>query len=652
MSNAYAWHPNRDFLQNSHIAQFIQRHQLGDYAGLRKKSVEDLPWFWGTVAKDFSIRWMRPYEAVLDEAGGAPWARWFSGGLLNIVDNVLDRHTVGQHGESEAYIWEGEDGSVQRLTYNDLCIQVNRAANALRSLGVTKGDRVAIYMPVLPETIVAALATFKLGAVVVPLFSGFSGAALVARLNDSEAKIVISADGFFRRGKSIAIKPKLDEALAEVPGVKAVVMVSRTGEKVHMKPERDVWWQQLVPQQSAKADTVPVDPNAPALLGYTSGTTGTPKGAVLTHIGLLLMGIKEVRMQFDYRDGETFMWVTDWGWAVLPLWIMAGVGCAGGTSVVFEGAVDHPEPDRLWRMIADYKVNIFGLAATAARILSTKGDEYVRRNDLSSLRVLGSTGESWNEAPWHWFFEVVGGGRCPIINGSGGTEVTGCFVAPSVIEPLKPCSVGGPVPGVDAAVVDHDGKEIDRGVGYLICRRPWPGMTQGIWRSPERYLETYWSRFPDVWFHGDWVEIDEDKRWYVLGRADDTLKVSGRRIGPAEIESVLVGHPAVAEAAAVGAPDPMRGEAIICFVVLRGGFVGSEQLVSELQDSVASHMGNLLRPAALHVVGDLPRTRSAKIVRRAIRLRYLGEKLPADLSMIENPESLDGIPARVAAPAA
>lgn len=649
MTSNYAWHPSRDFLDNSHIAQFIRRHGLASYEQLRERSVDQLEWFWETVAKDFNIRWMQPYEKVLDESGGAPWARWFSGGRLNLVDNVLDRHTVGQQGERIAYIWEGENGARQELSYNELCLQVNRAANALRSLGVAQGERVAIYMPLLPETIVAALATLKLGAIIVPLFSGFSGAALSARLNDSGATIVVSADGFYRRGKALSIKPKLDEALADVPAVKAVVMVARTGENVPMKPGRDVWWQQLVPQQSAKCDTTPVDPNAPALLGYTSGTTGTPKGAVLTHIGLLLMGLKEVRLQFDYRDGETFMWVSDWGWAVLPLWVMAGVGCTGGTSVIFEGAIDHPAPDRLWRMIADNKVNVFGLAATAARILSTKGDEHVQRHDLSCLRVLGSTGESWNEAPWRWFFDVVGGGRCPIVNGSGGTEVTGCFVAPTVLEPIKPCAVGGPAPGMAAAVVDNDGKEIDKGVGFLVCRRPWPGMAQGVWRNPDRYLDTYWSRFPDVWFHGDWVEIDEDGCWFVLGRADDTLKISGRRVGPAEIESVLVNHPAVAEAAAVGAPDEMRGEAIICFVVLRQGHDANDALVTELQDSVAASMGTALRPSALHVVPDLPRTRSAKIVRRAIRLRYIGEPLPADLSMIENPESLQGIPARAAA---
>lgn len=648
MNTEYAWHPSEDFLRHSHIAKFIRRHDIADYAALQRRSAADTAWFWEAAAQDGNIQWMRPYEQVLDQSEGAPWAKWFKGGLLNLVDNVLDRHTVGASGERLAYIWEGEDGHVRRLPYNELYLEVNRAANALQALGVTQGDRVAIYMPVLPETIIAALATLKLGAIVVPLFSGFSGSALTARLIDSGAKVVISADGFYRRGKAVSIKPKLDEALVDVPNVKSVVLVARTGENVRMDPARDVWWQQIVPQQSAKAQTVAMDPNSPAILGYTSGTTGTPKGAVLTHIGLLLMGIKEVRLQFDYRDGETFLWVTDWGWAVLPLWVMAGVGCAGGTSVIFEGAIDYPESDRLWRMVADYKVNIFGLAATAARILSTRGDHHVRKHDLSSLRVLGSTGESWNEVPWRWFFEIVGGGRCPIINGSGGTEVTGCFVAPSVLEPIKPCSVGGPVPGIDAVVVDGEGAAIERGLGYLVCRKPWPGMTQGVWGNPARYIEAYWSTFPDVWFHGDWVEIDEDGSWFVLGRADDTMKVSGRRIGPAEIESVLVSQPVVAEAAAIGVPDPLRGESIVCFVVLRPEHVATEELLSALQDAVAANMGSVLRPTALYAVKDLPRTRSAKIVRRAIRLRYLGEKLPADLSMIENPESLEGIQRRPA----
>ena len=647
MNLNFAWHPSPDFLENSNLAKFIKQHAMRDFRELSERSAEDPAWFWELAARYCDIRWMQPYEQVLDQSQGVPWARWFTGGKLNLVDNVLDRHTAGAHGERFAYIWEGEDGAVKRLTYRELYLEVNRTANALRSLGIGEGDRVAVYMPVLPETIIATLAAWKIGAIVVPLFSGFSGNALTGRLNDSGAKVVISADGFYRRGKAIPLKPRLDEALADAPKVEAVIMVARTGESVNMQPDRDTWWQQIVPQQSAKAETVPLDPNAPACLGYTSGTTGTPKGAVLTHIGLLLMGIKEVRLQFDYRDGETFFWVTDWGWAVLPLWVMAGVGCAGGTSVIFEGAPDHPQPDRLWRMIADYKVNVFGLAATAARLLSAKGDDFVKKHDLSSLRVLGSTGESWNEAPWWWFFDVVGGGRCPIVNASGGTEVTGCFVSPNVLEAIKPCSVGGPAPGLDVVVVDADGNPIEKGVGFLISRKPWPGMTQGIWGDPERYIETYWSRVPGVWFHGDWVEIDDDGCWYVLGRADDTLKVSGRRIGPAEIESVLVNHPSVAEAAVIGAPDPMRGESIVCFVVLRQGFSASDGLLAELENQVANEMGSVLRPAAVHAVGDLPRTRSAKIVRRAIRMRYLGEPLPKDLSMIENMESLDGIPLRV-----
>lgn len=642
----YVWYPSEAFVKDSHIAKFIERHGLKDYDDLVTRSAGDPAWFWEQVAKDFGIRWMTPYSEVLDQQGGAPWARWFTGGQLNLVDNVLDRHTGGAQGEKCAYIWEGEDGQVRRFTFDQMCMEVNKAANALRSLGVEQGDRVAIYMPVLPETIMAALATIKLGAIIVPLFSGFQGAALTARLVNSGAKVVVAADGFYRRGRAMSMKGRLDEALAGAPNVKSVVMVARTGESVYMQPGRDVWWRQVVPQQSAKCDSVPVDPNTPACLSYTSGTTGTPKGAVLTHIGLLLMGIKEVRLQFDYKDGETFFWVTDWGWAVLPLWVMSGIGCAGGTSVIFEGAPDYPDAGRFWRMVADYKVNIFGLAATAARILGSKGDELVKRHDLSSLRVLGSTGESWNEAPWMWFFNVVGGGRCPIINLSGGTEVTGAFVAPTVMKPMKPCTVGGPAPGLAAAVVDNDGKEIDKGVGYLICRKPWPGMTQGVWGSPERYIEAYWSRLPGVWFHGDWVEIDGDGCWFVLGRADDTIKVSGRRIGPAEIESVLVDDPVVAEAAAVGAPDELRGEAIVCFVVLRGGQDPSSQLIAQLSDRVAAQMGPTLRPQAIHFVRDLPRTRSNKIVRRAIRSRHLGEAAPADMSMIENPEALEAIPLR------
>lgn len=646
MTAEFAWYPSEAFLTESHAAQFIRRHGLASYDAMVEKSANDPAWFWEAVALDFDVRFSKAYTKVLDESAGMPWARWFVGGATNIVDNVLDRHASGPAAERCAYIWEGEDGSVRRFTYREMAGHVNRAANALKSLGVGPGDRVAIYMPALPETIMAALATLKLGAVIVPLFSGFQGNALSARLLNAGATVVVTADGFHRRGRAMPVKTKLDEALADAPAVRSVLVVARTGETVPMQAGRDVRWDELVAAQSDVAETLAVDPNTPACISYTSGTTGTPKGAVLTHIGLMLMGIKEVRMQFDYKDGETFFWVTDWGWVVLPIWVMAGVGCAGGTSVIFEGAPDFPDAGRFWRMVDDYKVNIFGLAATAARIFRSKGDEYVKRYNLSSLRVLGSTGESWNEAPWRWFFDTVGGGRCPIINGSGGTEVTGCFVAPSVMKPLKPCSVGGPAPGLAAAVVDNNGTKIKEGVGYLVCKRPWPGMTQGVWGDVEKYLDSYWRRLPGIWFHGDWVEIDADGAWFVLGRADDTLKVSGRRISPAEIETVLVDDPSIAEAAAVGAPDEVRGEAIVCFVVLKAGVSKDATLVQRLSDRVADEMGPTLRPQAIHVVPDLPRTRSNKIVRRAIKSRFLGEPPAKDMSMIENPEALDGIPTR------
>jgi len=635
-----AWRPSPDVIERSRLTAFMRRHRIDSFDALLARSTSDLEWFWRAVFDDLGIEFYEPFTQVVDLSKGPAWARWCVGGRLNIVHNCLDKWAGTPTDARPAIRWEGEEGTHGALTYAELRTATNRCANALRALGVSKGDRVALFLPMGAELVTAFFAIVKIGAVVLPLFSGYGGDAVAARLQDAEASVLITADGFWRRGQRVEMKAVADDALAASPSVRHTIVVSRLGTAV-ASHARDRLWSELVDSQPATCDTERTDAEDPLMLIYTSGTTGRPKGAVHTHCGFPIKAAQDMAHAFDVQPGDTMFWVSDIGWMMGP-WELFGMALIGGTSVLYDGALDFPGPDRLWAIVERHAVNILGVSPTLIRALMKHGEAPVRAHDLSSLRILGSTGEPWNPEPWRWLFEVAGGGRLPIINYSGGTEVSGGLVAGNVITPLKPAAFAGPPPGIAADVVDDQGRPVRNEVGELIVRAPWIGMTRGFWRDPERYQQTYWSRFPGIWVHGDWAAIDDDSLWYILGRSDDTIKIAGKRLGPAEVESVLVEHPTVLEAAAIGVPDELKGQALVCFCVLRGGHAPSPELEQALMALVATRLGKPLKPAAVRFVRDLPKTRNAKVMRRVIRAAYLGDP-PGDLSSLENPQAVSEI---------
>lgn len=637
-----AWRPSPEYIAHSRLTAFISQHGLRDYGDLLARSTADPEWFWRAVLDDLAIEFYEPYTKILDTSRGLPWTRWCVGGRMNIVHNCLDKWMGTPVADRDALRWEGEEGETRRMTYAELRQAVNECAAGLRALGVQKGDRVALFMPMCPELIVVFFAVIRLGGIVLPLFSGYGADAVATRLRDSEAALLVIADGFWRRGRHVLMKPVADEAVATAPSVRHVVVVPRLGIDVAMHA-RDVRFADIV-QPGAGCLNEPTDAEDPLMLIYTSGTTGRPKGAVHTHCGFPIKSAQDMAHCFDVHAGETMYWVSDIGWMMGP-WEIFGMTLLGGTFVIYDGALDYPAPDRLWSLVERHRVNILGVSPTLVRSLMRHGEEPVRRHDLSSLRILGSTGEPWNPDPWRWLFDVAGGSRLPIINYSGGTEVSGGLVAGNVLTPLKPAAFAGPPPGIAADVVDDQGQSVRNQVGELVVRAPWIGMTRGFWKDDQRYEETYWSRFPDVWVHGDWAEIDEDGLWYILGRSDDTIKIAGKRVGPAEVESVLVEHPAVIEAAAIGVPDELKGQALVCFCVLRSADAAAPDLAGDLKALVASRLGKPLRPEQIEFVADLPKTRNAKVMRRVIRAAYLGQP-PGDLSSLENPQAVAEIEGR------
>ena len=514
-------------------------------------------------------------------------------------------------------------------------------ASALRVAGLGKGDAIGLFMPMVPEIVIALLAIAKIGGVILPLFSGYGPSAVATRLADAEAKAIFTADGMFRRGKPIAMKPIVDQALQEVPSVQKVIVFKRTGIDVPIFSGRDVWWHDFVVDQPAVAATEHTEAEDLLMIIYTSGTTGRPKGAVHTHCGFPIKSAQDMAHGFDIQEFDTMFWMTDMGWMMGP-WQVFGVLILGASMLIYDGAPNYPDVDRVWALVERHTVTCLGLAPTFARSIMPHGDEPVLRHDLSSLRILGSTGEAWNPDPWCWLFETVGRGEVPIINYSGGTEISGGIVLGNVLRPLKPCAFSGTPPGMAADVVDENGQSVIGEVGELVVRQPWIGMTRGFWKDPQRYLETYWSRFPDLWVHGDFAVIDEDGMYFILGRSDDTIKVAGKRIGPAEVENVLVGHHAVAEAAAIGVPDEIKVQAVVAFVVLQSDSESTESLRTELALRVAKELGKPLAPKEIRFVGDIPKTRNAKVMRRLIRAAYLGEQ-PGDMGALVNPEAVDEI---------
>ena len=635
------WKPTKDYIEKANITRFMKKYDIKDYDELIRKSTEDIKWFWDAALKDLNIEWFQPYEKTFDDSQGIQWTKWFTGGKINIVHNVLDRHAKSGKKDNIAIIWETENGDVRKLTYEELYKEVNKFGNALKKLGVKKGDRVGIYMPMVPEIVVAFLGAMKIGAISIPIFSGFGGHALASRLDIAGAKVLITADGSVRRGKTVEIKKEVDKAIDSVATMEHVIVYKRLGIDTLMKNGRDIWWNDIVTNQSDQCETEHMDSEDNAMIIFSSGTTGRPKGTVHTHGGALAQIAKELGYYFDVKEDDVFFWLTDIGWMMGP-WMIIGVQNFAGAIVIFEGAPNYPNPDRLWELVEKHKITSFGISPTAIRMLMRYGDEWVKKHDLSSLRLLGSTGEPWDPDSWNWLFEKVGRKKVPIINISGGTEIVGCFLSPLPITALKPCTLRGPGLGMDIDVFDDDGKPVRGQMGHLVAKKPAPSMTRGFWNEPDRYIETYWSRWPNIWYHGDWASVDENGFWFLHGRSDDTIKIAGRRTGPSEIEAALIEHPAVSEAATIGVPDEIKGEDIVCFVVLKPGYKPSEDLREELKGQVVKIMGKTLKPRDIKFVGDLPKTRSAKIVRRIIKLTFLGEQV-SDISSVENTQAIEEI---------
>ncbi len=600
------WRPSEAYVEQANVTRLMRAHAIATEEELLRRSTADVTWFWDAVVKDLGLEFFEPYERVLDTSNGIPWATWFGGGSVNLAHNCVDRW-ADRTPDALAVIWEGEEGDVRRVTYRELRATSDALANGLAALGVGAGDAVGIFLPMCPEAVASVMACSKLGAVWLPLFSGFGADAVATRLADARTKVLITADGFPRRGREIRMKEVADEAVALAPTVEHTVVVRRLGrDDTPWDPARDVAWRHLLDRHAGRFETRRLDPEHPLLVAYTSGTTGKPKGAVHVHGGFLVKIAEEVAYQVDVHPGEILFWFADLGWIMGP-WEVVGATALGATVFLYDGAPNHPGPDRLWSMVERHAITHLGVSPTLIRALIPAGEAPVRRHDLSSLRVLASTGEPWNPEPYRWFFEEVGKGQLPVINLSGGTEVGACFLSPHPISPLKPCSLRGPALGMDVAVYRPDGTEAGPGeVGELVCRQPWPAMTRGLRGDPERYLETYWRRFPGVWTHGDWASVDADGFWFLHGRSDDTLNVAGKRLGPAEVESVLTLDARVSEAAVVGIPDEVKGEAIWCFVVAKPNVEPSDGLAEELRGLVADHLGKAFRPSRVAFVPELP----------------------------------------------
>ncbi len=620
------WRPDAATAAHANVSRLLARAGVADYPTLVKRSAEEPEWFWPLLVEDLGLEFAEPWRQVLDASRGPEWATWFVGGKVSIPHNCVHRWAATAP-ERAAAVGLGEDGSRSVVTFAQLSRDVTRLAERLAALGVGPGDRVAIFLPMSPEVAVASHAIAHLGAVQVPIFSGFAAPAVAQRLQASEAKAVITQVSSSRRGKPIPMLEILEEARRESPSVEHVVVA----------PFELDGLPGVLPAAQ-------VDSETPYLLTYTSGTTGQPKGVVHVQGGFLVSIAREVAYQADVHAGDVVHFATDMGWIMGP-WTVVGAGAVGATIVFAEGAPDWPAPDRLWRTVEQEAVTSLGLSPTLVRALLPHGPP---ATELYSLRTFVTTGEPWNPEPYRWLFEDVGGSRVPVINCTGGTEVGACFLSPTPVGPIKSCSVGGPALGMAMDVVDDDGRSlIGTGrVGELVSRRPFPGMTRGFWRDPERFIETYWSRFPGVWVHGDWASVDADGFWFLHGRSDDTLNIAGKRIGPAELESAAVSHPAVREAAAIGVPHELKGETAWIFCCL---LPGAEATPAEVSAHVAAELGKAFKPDRVIFVDALPKTRSAKIVRRALRAKALGTD-PGDLSSLENPESLDAIAAAVASP--
>jgi len=612
-------------------AAYLSQERLAD---LRRAAAADPDAFWRAQAAH--IDWLRPFDRVLDWE--APFAKWFVGGKLNAAANCVDRHLTGPRANKAALIFEGEPGDVRVVTYLQLASEVNRAANALKGLGVRKGDRVAIYMPLIPEAVYAMLACARIGAVHSVVFGGFSAEALKDRINDAGAKVVITADGGWRKGKVVALKDNVDEALKMAEGVESVVVVRRTNQDVRWQSGRDHWWRDLRAGASRRCDPEPMDSEDTLFTLYTSGTTGKPKGVLHTTGGYLVWANRTSQWVFDLRDEDVYWCTADIGWVTGHTYTVYGPLSLGATVVIYEGGPMTPQPDRFWRVVEKHEVSVFYTAPTAIRAFMAEGTKWPAARDLSSLRLLGTVGEPINPEAWMWYHENIGGARCPIVDTWWQTETGGILITPLPgATTTKPGSATLPLPGVDAAVVDREGREVPPGAGgFLVIRRPWPAMLRTVWGDPDRYARQYWSDIEGVYFTGDGARRDEDGYFWIMGRIDDVVNVAGHRLGTMEIESALVSHPAVAEAAVVARPDAIKGSALVAFVTVDRSLEPSKELSEALRKHVQDEIGSIARPEEIRFTQALPKTRSGKIMRRLLRELATSGQVKGDTTTLED----------------
>jgi acetyl-CoA synthetase len=629
-------------LQTESLPVELKYWPIKRYMDIYKKSLDDIEEFWEEEAR--KLEWFRTWDRVLD--WDVPFAKWFPGGMLNASYLCVDRHLKNWRRNKVAIYWEGENGEERTLSYSQLGREVNRLASAFQKLGVKDGDRVAIYLPMIPELPVAMLATARIGAIHTVVFSGFSSMALADRVNDTEAKVIITADGTFRRGKTLPLKDNVDVALENTPSIEKVIVVKRTGQEVKMKNGRDLWYHEIVKdvEENVSPEPCACESTHPLYILYTSGTTGKPKGIVHSTGGYMVFINSMYKWVFDIQEESVYWCTADVGWVTGHSSIVYAPLMHGASIVVDEGAPDYPTPDRWWEIIEKYKVTIFYTSPTAIRMFMRYGEEWPKKHDLSSLTILGSVGEPINPEAWMWYFKNIGGERCPIVDTWWQTETGGIMISPAPgigLVPLKPGSATFPLPGIDAEVVDEKGRPVPSGVrGFLILKKPWPGMLMTLYKDPERYKQAYWSRFPNAYYTGDYCMRDNEGYLWLLGRADEVLKIAGHRLGTMELESAVVSHPAIAEAAVIGKPHEIKGETIVVFAILRQGYNPSDELKKDLTEHLRKTVGPVATPDEIYFVSKLPKTRSGKIMRRV--LKALASDLPiGDVTTLEDEASVE-----------
>jgi acetyl-CoA synthetase len=620
--------PPPEFARQAHVSSFEQ------YEALWRRAKDDPEGFWGEMSG--ALEWIKPWQKVLDWK--PPFAKWFVGGQLNVAANCIDRHCAGPRKNKAALIWEGEPGERRVLRYQDLQREVSQFANVLKAMGIKKGDVVALYMPMIPELAIGILACARIGAPHTVIFGGFSSEALAGRIQDCKAKVLVTADGGYRRGKVVPLKEHADGAAELCLTLSTVIVYRRTGHSVAMKPGRDLWWHELAAKASTVCPPEPVDSEHPLFILYTSGSTGKPKGILHTTGGYLVGITVTSQWVFDLKEGDTYFCTADIGWVTGHSYLVYGPLANGGTSVMYEGAPNWPDEGRLWKIIDDLKVNILYTAPTAIRAFMKWGEQFPRRHDLSSLRLLGTVGEPINPEAWMWYHRVIGGGRCPVVDTWWQTETGAIMIAPLPgATPTVPGSATRPLPGIVPEIVTKDGTPVATGKGgFLVIKQPWPAMLRTIYGDDERYREQYWSEVPGCYFTGDGARCDEQGNYWIMGRVDDVLNVAGHRLSTMEVESALVSHPKVAEAAVVGKPDELRGQAIAAFVTLESGQVASEELRQELRAHVVKEIGALARPDDIRFTDTLPKTRSGKIMRRLLRDVAAGRDSTGDTTTLED----------------